>query len=185
MDSGSANAGSPTLRERARLPASGTWRAGSDVRWRPLSLQGVAVPGAKASVRNRGERPGATSALSYDVYRAACPTRRVLDLIADKWTTLIIGVLSDRPHLFGELRKAIEGLSAKVLGQTLRLLESDGLVERRVLPTRRVTVEYSLTPLGQTLIAPLEAVRVWAEQHIGDIQRAKMQFEARSRDPRR
>lgn len=119
---------------------------------------------------------GATSALSYDVYRAACPTRRVLDLIADKWTALIVGLLADRPHLFGELRSAIEGISAKVLAQKLRLLESDGLVDRRVLPTRRVTVEYSLTPLGHTLTAPLEAIRDWAEQHIGEIRQANLQI---------
>jgi DNA-binding HxlR family transcriptional regulator len=75
------------------------------------------------------DRPSATSTLSYDVYRAACPTRRVLDLIADKWTALIVGLLADRPHLFGELRSAIEGISAKVLAQKLRLLESDGLHE--------------------------------------------------------
>ncbi len=121
------------------------------------------------------ERPSATSALSYDVYRAACPTRRVLDLIADKWTALIVGLLADRPHLFGELRSAIEGISAKVLAQKLRLLESDGLVDRRVLPTRRVTVEYSLTALGHTLTAPLEAIRDWAEQHIEEIRQANLQ----------
>jgi DNA-binding HxlR family transcriptional regulator len=103
-----------------------------------------------------------------------------LDLIADKWTALIVGLLAQRPHLFGELRSAIEGISAKVLAQKLRLLESDGLVDRRVLPTRRVTVEYSLTPLGHTLTAPLEAIRDWAEQHIGEIRQANLQSRERA-----
>jgi DNA-binding HxlR family transcriptional regulator len=89
-------------------------------------------------------------------------------------------LLADRPHLFGELRSAIEGISAKVLAQKLRLLESDGLVDRRVLPTRRVTVAYSLTPLGQTLTGPLETIRDWAEQHIGEIQQANLQSRERA-----
>jgi DNA-binding HxlR family transcriptional regulator len=145
------------------------------VRWpQPESLQGAPVTQAKAKTPEP-KRPSITSALSYDVYRAACPTRRVLDLVADKWTALIIGLLADRPHLFGELRSAIEGISAKVLAQKLRLLEADGLVHRRVLPTRRVTVEYSLTGLGQTLIGPLEAIRDWAEQHIEEIRQANLQ----------
>ena len=109
----------------------------------------------------------------YNVYSAACPTRQALDRIADKWTALIVGLLDTRPHRFGELRRAVEGISHKVLTQTLRSLEADGLVARQVLPTRPVTVEYSLTPLGRTLTGPLAAIRDWAEQHIESVLEAR------------
>lgn len=109
----------------------------------------------------------------YNVYAASCPTRQALDRIADKWTALIVGCLALRPHRFGELLKAIEGISQKMLTQTLRSLETDGLVARRVRPTVPVTVEYSLTSAGQTLSGPLAAIRAWAEAHIDDIVAAR------------
>ena len=87
----------------------------------------------------------------YNAYAAACPTRKVLDRIADKWTVLIIGLLEQRPHRFGELLRGIDGISQKMLTQTLRSLEYDGLVDRRAKPTVPVTVEYSLTNAGRTL----------------------------------
>jgi DNA-binding HxlR family transcriptional regulator len=110
---------------------------------------------------------------AYNVYLASCPTRQALNRIADKWTALIIGLLAQRPHRFGELRRAIEGISHKVLTQTLRSLERDGLISRRVLVTKPVTVEYSLTTLGETLNGPLAAVRDWAEQHIEAVLKAR------------
>ena len=106
---------------------------------------------------------------TYNVYAAMCPTRQALDRIADKWTVLVIGSLAERPHRFGELRRAIDGISQKMLTQTLRSLELDGLVTRRVEPTVPVTVEYSLTTTGRTLTEPLKAIRCWAEQHIGEV----------------
>ena len=109
----------------------------------------------------------------YDVYRERCPTRQALDRIADKWTALIVGLLDDRPHRFSELQRAIEGISHKVLTQMLRSLEADGLVSRRVLSAKPVTVEYSLTTLGRTLTGPLAAIRGWAEQHIEAILQAR------------
>ena len=113
------------------------------------------------------------------MYAAACPTRQALDRIADKWTALIVGLLDQRPHRFGELLRGIEGISQKMLTQTLRSLETDGLVSRKVSPTVPVTVEYSLTPTGRTLSAPLAAVRDWAETHISSV------LAARARSPRR
>ena len=115
---------------------------------------------------------------TYNVYAAMCPTRQALDRIADKWTVLIIGLLAKRPHRFGELRRAIDGISQKMLTQTLRSLELDGLVNRRVKPTVPVTVEYSLTATGRTLTRPLEAIRSWAEQHIDAVLAAR----SRNRD---
>jgi DNA-binding HxlR family transcriptional regulator len=109
----------------------------------------------------------------YNVYAGQCPTRQALDRIADKWTALIVGLLAERTHRFGELRRSIEGISHKVLVQTLRSLERDGLVHREPLPTNPPTVEYSLTPLGRTLVAPLASIRDWAEQHIEQLQAAR------------
>ena len=109
----------------------------------------------------------------YNVYAAKCPTRKALDRIADKWTALIVGLLGERTHRFGELRRSIDGISHKVLSHTLRSLERDGLVRREPLPTVPPTVEYSLTPLGATLIGPLAAIRDWAEEHIEEIQAAR------------
>jgi DNA-binding HxlR family transcriptional regulator len=112
----------------------------------------------------------------YNVYAAQCPTRQALDRIADKWTALIVGLLGERTHRFGELRRSIEGISHKVLTQTLRSLERDGLVHRETKPTNPPTVEYSLTPLGATLVAPLKSIRDWAEQHIEQVQAARAAY---------
>ena len=105
----------------------------------------------------------------YNVYAAQCPTRQALDRIADKWTALIVGLLAERTHRFGELRRSIEGISHKVLVQTLRSLERDGLVHRQPVATKPPTVEYSLTPLGTSLVGPLASIREWAEEHIEEV----------------
>ena len=109
----------------------------------------------------------------YNPYAAACPTRRALDRIADKWTVLIVGLLEQRPHRFGELLRGVEGISQKMLTQTLRSLELDGLVNRHAKATVPVTVEYSLTSTGRTLAEPLDAIRRWAEQHIEGVLAAR------------
>jgi DNA-binding HxlR family transcriptional regulator len=114
-----------------------------------------------------------TTGIDYSVYAAQCPTRQALDRIADKWTALIVGLLGRRAHRFGELRRGVEGISHKVLSQMLRSLERDGLVHRSVLATKPPSVEYSLTPLGATLVQPLAAIRDWAEQHIEAVQAAR------------
>jgi DNA-binding HxlR family transcriptional regulator len=109
----------------------------------------------------------------YNVYSAKCPTRQALDRIADKWTALIVGLLAQRTHRFGELRRGVEGTSHKVLTQTLRSLERDGLVHREPIPTIPPSVEYSLTTLGRTLAEPLAAIRAWAERHIEQIEKSR------------
>ena len=120
----------------------------------------------------------------YDVYDARCPTRQALDRIADKWSALIIGLLAEQPHRFGELRRKIGGISQKMLTQTLRSLESDGLVSRRAIATVPVTVEYSLTPLGETLVAPLASIRDWAEGHIEEVLAARALRDEARPEPR-
>jgi len=109
----------------------------------------------------------------YNVYAEKCPTRQALDRIADKWTALIVGLLGQRTHRFGELRRGIEGISHKVLSQNLQSLERDGLVLRKPIPTVPPTVEYSLTVLGETLVEPLGAIRDWAERHIEQVEASR------------
>lgn len=104
-----------------------------------------------------------------EVYSSNCPTRQVLDRIGDKWTTLVIGLLAEKSLRFSELRRNIGGISQKMLTQTLRNLERDGLVNREVFAEVPPRVEYSLTALGQTLCAPLDAIREWAEENISDV----------------
>jgi DNA-binding HxlR family transcriptional regulator len=114
-----------------------------------------------------------------DVYAENCPTRQVLDRIGDRWTTLVIGLLEDRPMRFSELQRAIEGVSQKMLTQTLRGLERDGLVTRTVYPEVPPRVEYDLTPLGETLCAPIKAIHQWAENHIGEVSTAQTAYDSR------
>ncbi len=114
----------------------------------------------------------------WNAYSATCPTRLVLDRIADKWTVLVLGLLAGQPMRFNRLRREIEGLSQKMLSQTLRRLERDGLVSRTVFPTVPVTVEYALTPLGHTLTDVVAAVRLWAEGHIAEVLRSQRAYDA-------
>ena len=116
-----------------------------------------------------------------DVYSAPCPSRAALDRIADKWTALIVGSLSTGTKRFSELRAAIEGISEKMLTQTLRSLERDGLVSRTVHPSVPPKVEYQLTELGLTLDAPLTAIRDWAERHINEVNQARLNHDLQAR----
>ncbi len=114
-----------------------------------------------------------------DAYDPNCPTRVVLDQIADKWTVLVLGALDAGPVRFNALKRRLQGISQKMLGQALRNLERNGLVTRRAFPTVPVTVEYALTPLGTRLTEPVNALRSWAESHIGQIVAAQRTFDAR------
>lgn len=115
-----------------------------------------------------------------DVYSHNCPTRQVLDRIGDKWTALIIGVLEEGPQRFSELRRCIGGISQKMLTQTLRNLERDGLVNRTVYAEVPPRVEYKLTPLGKTLCEPLAAIRDWSMDHIDEIVTAQSVYDAKA-----
>lgn len=112
-----------------------------------------------------------------NVYAAQCPTRLVLDRIADKWTVLVLGLLSGGPVRFNKLRREIEGISQKMLSQTLKSLERDGLVERQAFPTVPVTVEYSLTPLGRTLTKTFVALQSWAESNFESVLKAQQRYD--------
>jgi len=112
-----------------------------------------------------------------DIYSAECPCRDVLDLVASKWSALIIGRLQPEPLRFGELRRAIPGITQKMLTQTLRRLEADGLVHRQVFPTRPPQVEYSLSDLGRSAAVPLATIRDWAEDHLPEILAARQRWQ--------
>jgi DNA-binding HxlR family transcriptional regulator len=116
------------------------------------------------------------------VYSGACPARGLLDRIANKWTTMIIGILggAEAPVRFSDLRRSINGISQKMLTQTLRDLERDGLVVRDIYPVIPPRVEYSLTSLGRTLDEPLRALSQWAERHMNEVHAAQDAFDARS-----
>jgi len=111
----------------------------------------------------------AAALLAPDPYQADCPTRRILDRIGDRWTVLIVGVLGNGDARFSELRRRIQGISQKMLTQTLRGLERDGLVRRTVYPEVPVRVEYALTNAGRTLLEPLLALQEWSIEHLSDV----------------
>lgn len=106
---------------------------------------------------------------SYNIFSAICVTRLAVTRIADKWTILVIAALADKPYHFGELRRKIECISQKMLTQTLRKLEADGFVKRTVIAGSVVKVAYSLTPLGASLVKPLEGLQQWAVEHADEL----------------
>ena len=110
-------------------------------------------------------------------YSSNCPTRKVLDRVADKWAVLVLGLLIEGPIRFNRLRRAVEGISQKMLSQTLKSLERDGLVSRKAFATVPVTVEYAITPLGQTLATTLDALRVWAETHMEEVTANQQRYD--------
>ena len=116
-----------------------------------------------------------------EVYQGDCPTRAILDRIADKWATLIIDILAQsESRRFNELKRLIGGISQKMLTQTLRDLERDGLVQRTLYPEIPPRVEYRLTPLGKTLCGPISALTQWAHDHIDEVKHAQSQFDEKA-----
>ena len=116
--------------------------------------------------------------MKANAYSADCPTRQILDRVGDKWAVLILLLLRDQPLRFNQLRRAIEGISQKMLSQVLKSLERDGLVKRRAIATVPVTVEYSMTPLGLTLAAAVDPLRDWAEHHLKEVLAAQRRYDA-------
>lgn len=115
-----------------------------------------------------------------NVYEQNCPTRKVLDHVANKWAALVLWKLIDGPVRFNQLRRDIEGISQKVLSHTLKELERDGLVARRAFATVPVTVEYSVTELGRTLAEKVAGLSIWAQENIGDVLAAQARYDAES-----
>lgn len=115
--------------------------------------------------------------MEWNPYAGTCPTRFVLDRIADKWTVLLLGILAHRPMRFNAILRELDGLSQKMLSQVLKSLERDGLVTRTAYPTVPVSVEYAITPLGQTLTATLEKLRTWAVDNIETVLNAQREYD--------
>ena len=114
---------------------------------------------------------------AYNVMAASCPSRTVLHRIGARWTVFVVNALADGPRRFTDLKSHIQGITPKVLTETLRSLEADGLISRHQYAENPPRVEYDLTPLGHSLLVPLRAVRLWAEQHVPDIETARARHE--------
>lgn len=110
-------------------------------------------------------------------FNAACPTRLILNRIADKWTVLVMILLESETKRFSHLQREIGGISQKMLTQTLRGLERDGLVTRTVYASVPPKVEYALTPLGHTLKDLLYAIKTWSETHINEVLDAQNSYD--------
>jgi len=118
------------------------------------------------------------ASMKPNAYAANCPTRQILDRVGDKWAVLILLLVREEPMRFNALRRAIEGISQKMLSQVLKSLERDGLIRRRVIATVPVTVEYSITPLGATLSKAVDALRDWAENNLKEVLSAQRRYDA-------
>lgn len=130
------------------------------------------MPTKTAAVRREEARE------AYDAFLAACPTRKLLDRISDKWVSLVLVALADGPRRYNDVARAIAGVSQKMLTQTLRSLERDGLVIRTVTPSVPVRVDYELTPLGHTLLPVMRAIKMWAEAHIEEVESARVEYDS-------
>ena len=114
----------------------------------------------------------------YDVFLAECPSRQLLDRMSDKWVTLVLCALRDKPQRYSQLARTIAGVSQKMLTQTLRTLERDGLVTRTVTASVPVTVTYELTGLGHSLQRVIHGLKDWAESNMGEVLAARSSYDA-------
>ena len=133
----------------------------------------------KTPLRHQFTRRKSAEAHPSGVYNRECPTRVVLDRLADKWTVLVIGQLAAGTMRFAELRRAVDGISQKMLTSTLRDLERDGLVRRELYASVPPKVEYSLTILGSSLVNKMQGLCLWAEEHIDQVVTARENFDKR------
>lgn len=115
--------------------------------------------------------------VAYNAMMATCPSRQVLGALSDKWVTLVLSALADGPRRYGGLAREIAGVSQKMLTQTLRKLERDGIVSRTVTLSVPVRVDYELTPLGRSLLPVVDAIKDWAETHIEEVHAARAAYD--------
>ena len=149
------------------------------------SSDALAASKSEDSVRAEGvERSGVAdgnggeTVFDFDILSPACPSRTVLRHVVDRWTPLVVTVLADGPSRFGELRSRIGGVTPKVLTQTLRSMERDGLVTRTQLPGVPPRVDYELTDLGRSLQAPIGALRTWIQDNSAQILAHRESYDA-------
>ncbi|GGQ82766.1 winged helix-turn-helix transcriptional regulator [Streptomyces asoensis] len=115
---------------------------------------------------------------AYDAFLRDCPTNQLLDRLSDKWVSLVVSALAPGPLRYSDLARRIAGVSPKMLTQTLRTLERDGILTRTVTPSVPVRVDYELTPLGRNLALLLTAVKDWAENHFDEVHAARLRYDA-------
>jgi DNA-binding HxlR family transcriptional regulator len=115
-----------------------------------------------------------------NLYEPDCPSRQVLSRIGDTWSVLIVAFLADGPRRYSGLAAMIRGISPKMLTQTLRGLERDGMVSRTVFPEVPPHVEYELTELGRSLLDLVNGLQAWAEGHIADVSQARDAYDAKN-----
>jgi DNA-binding HxlR family transcriptional regulator len=150
-----ANAARPADRAGAALPTGPADRAGAALR------AGFAVPGPSA---------------------AKCRIREILGRIGDKWSLFVIFRLGDGPQRFTTLKRAVDGISQRMLTVTLRGLERDGIVSRTMYPVMPPRVDYALTPLGHTLLDAVGALMAWVDEHLPEVDAARDAYDARATD---
>jgi DNA-binding HxlR family transcriptional regulator len=114
---------------------------------------------------------------AYDVFVANCPSRQLLDRLSDKWVTLALLALEEGPRRYSELSRTMAGVSQKMLTQTLRVLERDGLVTRTVTPSVPVTVTYEMTDLGRSLHSVVGLLKDWAEGHMDLVLASRNEYD--------
>lgn len=129
--------------------------------------------------------PGNTHVTGTRVARDCAAVRKVLSLVGDKWTVLIVSLLGRQRMRFNEIRRHVDGISQRMLTLTLRNLERDGLLTRTVYPTVPPRVEYELTELGHSLLVPVSALGDWAVDHQDEIAEARKKFDDEPVDARR
>ncbi len=130
-------------------------------------------------MKERGApKPSSTNDGIFPIAATRCPVRDVLDHVGDKWSTLMMIALAEAPLRFSALQRAVPDISKRMLTHTLRSLERDGLILRQVFPTKPPSVEYSLTPLGRSLLDPIELLIDWAERSHAAIRMARARFDA-------
>lgn len=112
-----------------------------------------------------------------EIFTLNCPTQQILDVISDKWSVIVLYCLAFQPRRYNDIQRRIEGISQKVLTQSLRRLERHGLVRRTVLSEMPLSVEYALTELGETLMDPLLAIATWSRTHFPEVVNASEQYD--------
>lgn len=137
----------------------------------------VAMPPAQDTVGCYASAPGP----HYPVFTAAnCPSRLLLDQIADKWSVLILSVLCAEPLRFNVIKRRLDGITQKALTQSLRRLERNGIVERRVITASPIAVEYRITSLGHTLKQPFETLYNWTVDYLPEVEQARATFDSQA-----
>src|SRR3954454_15417345 len=138
----------------------------------PAAAAERAMPTMSAEQRRQAEK------VAYNAMNADCPTRQLVDVLSDKWVTLVFCALLPGPQRHSQIARQIAGVSQKMLTQTLRGLERDGFVSRTVTPSVPVRVDYELTDLGRSLVPVLEGLRIWSETNIEHVLGARDEYDA-------